>query len=55
MRSKQIAERVRVEEAHKAEFMQFTAEWDRRMKLFDEKVPQLYIQSTFSEHSVNIQ
>jgi hypothetical protein len=37
MRSRQIAERLGVEEAHMLEFQQFNALWDRRMAEFEQK------------------
>jgi len=41
LRSRQIAERVKVEEAHMMEFQQFNAEWDRRMEEYDVKAIEL--------------
>mmetsp|Transcript_10597 Transcript_10597/g.20948 ORF Transcript_10597/g.20948 Transcript_10597/m.20948 type:complete len:267 (+) Transcript_10597:77-877(+) len=37
MRSRQIAERLGVEEAHMLEFQQFNALWDKRMAEFEQK------------------
>merc|ERR1711970_3327 len=37
MRSRQIAERLGVEEAHMMEFQQFNAMWDKRMAEFEQK------------------
>jgi hypothetical protein len=41
MRSRQIAERLGVEEAHMLEFQQFNAVWDRKMAEYERNVEQL--------------
>lgn len=43
MRSRQIAERLGVEEAHMLEFQQFNAVWDRKMAEYERNVEQLAI------------
>lgn len=41
MRSRQIAERLGVEEAHMLEFQQFNHVWDEKMHAYDENAAQL--------------
>lgn len=41
MRSRQIAQRLGVEEAHMLEFQQFNAMWDKKMKEYEERAMEL--------------
>lgn len=41
MRSRQIAQRLGVEEAHMLDFQQFTAAWDDKMKEYEERATEL--------------
>ncbi len=41
MRSRQIAERLGVEEAHMLEFQQFNVVWDKKMSQYEEHAQQL--------------
>ena len=41
MRSRQIAERLGVEEAHMLEFQQFNVVWDRKMSQYEEHAQEL--------------
>lgn len=43
MRSRQIAERLGVEEAHMLEFKQFNNAWDEKMKQYDENATKLVL------------
>lgn len=43
MRSRQIAERLGVEEAHMLEFQQFNAVWDRKMDEYERNVEELAV------------
>lgn len=41
LRSRQIAQRLGIEEAHMLEFQQFNTMWDRKMKEYDERATEL--------------
>ena len=43
MRSRQIAERLGVEEAHMLEFQQFNSVWDRKMEEYERNIEELII------------
>lgn len=43
MRSRQIAERLGVEEAHMLEFQQFNQVWDRKMDEYERNVEELVV------------
>lgn len=43
MRSRQIAERLGVEEAHMLEFQQFNSIWDKKMKEYETHVEELVV------------
>jgi hypothetical protein len=53
MRSRQIAERLGVEEAHMLEFQQFNALWDKRMAEFEQKSADL-LQAMRERHQAEI-
>jgi predicted XRE-type DNA-binding protein len=57
MRSRQIAERLGVEEAHMLEFQQFNSVWDKKMQDYEKNAAELVVamkvrtQSTLPRHS----
>lgn len=53
MRSRQIAERLGVEEAHMLEFQQFNALWDKRMAEFEQKSADL-VEAMKERHAASL-
>jgi len=54
LRSRQIAQRLGVEEAHMLEFQQFNAAWDRKTKEYEERASEL-LEAMRQRHILDVQ
>lgn len=54
LRSRQVAQRLGIEEAHMLEFQQFNAMWDRTMKEYEERAAEL-LEAMRQRHELDLQ